>query len=87
MFKVASMKNALWTVLLWGFGVLVALSFSGFLVFLTYIQLLRLDFAPERAASIAVPLWPTLATVIFTAALWLSTQAQAEATQAMRELQ
>jgi len=87
MSKVARIKTALLTALLWTLEVLGALALAGFLALLVYVLLLRLGLALERAASIAVSLWPAFVVAIFTVALWRSTQAQAEATQAMRELQ
>ena len=87
MSKVARIKTALLTALLWTLEVLGALALAGFLALLVYVLLLRLGLALERAASIAVSLWPTFVVAIFTVALWRSTQAQAEATQAMKNLQ
>ena len=62
---------------------LFALLFS----LLVYAALLRFDLAPDQAASIAAPTWPGFVVAFFTVALWRSTQAQAEATRAMQELQ
>ena len=87
MSKVARIKTALLTALLWTLEVLGALALAGLLALLVYVLLLHLGLASERAASIAVSLWPAFVVAIFTVALWRSTQAQAEATRAMWELQ
>jgi len=71
----------------WLLGLAGALLLSGILAYLVYWVLLRFGLEPDRAASIAAPTWPGFVVALFTVALWRSTQAQAEATRAMQELQ
>ncbi|WP_041554935.1 hypothetical protein [Oceanithermus profundus] len=71
----------------WLVGLAGALVLSGLLAYLVYGVLLRFGLEPDRAASFAAPTWPGFVVALFTVALWRSTQAQAEATRAMQELQ
>ncbi len=71
----------------WLVGLAGALVLSGLLAYLVYGVLLAFGLAPDQAASIAAPTWPGFVVALFTVALWHSTQAQAEATREMQELQ
>ena len=75
-------------VALWLIGVSAVLSVAGGAAFGAYYLLQRwVGLAPGQAASIAVPLGPSMVVAIFTVALWRATERQAEATRLMRELQ